>query len=372
MSNLLLSDYNKIFLEDTPMIDLRSPAEFKQGAFAHSTNFPLMSDDERAQIGLCYKKKGQQQAIELGHQLVNGSKKEQRVECWRQFAEQHPNKGILYCFRGGLRSRISQQWLSEAGVDLPIVHGGYKAMGRFLIDETQRLTERTNIFVLTGFTGSAKTKIINRNRFSIDLECLANHRGSSFGRRITPQPSQIDFENSLAVELLKLHHHIGNNLVLEDESRLIGARSIPLVIKQKMDVAPLVLIEQEFDYRVEQIYQDYVVALASEFNAMYKQQSIVEYHQFLSDACTKISRRLGGVGLAKVLQLIEQAILLQQKNTSLLKHRDWIVYLLKNYYDPMYSYQIEKKKSRIIFQGNMEQVSLFLDQISQVNVNGNR
>ncbi len=118
-----LTDYRDIFLNDVPMMDVRAPVEFGQGAFPGVANLPLMDDGERQQVGTCYKHKGQEAAIALGHQLVSGATKRQRIEAWAQFARAHP-QGVLYCSRGGLRSQIVQQWLlNEAGIDYPRVVG---------------------------------------------------------------------------------------------------------------------------------------------------------------------------------------------------------------------------------------------------------
>lgn len=125
-----ITDYRDIFLNDRPMMDTRAPVEFVKGAFPGVVNLPLMTDDERQRVGTCYKQQGQQAAIVLGHELVSGAIKAERVEQWAQFARANPD-GYLYCFRGGLRSQIVQQWLHEAGLDYPRVGGGYKAMRTF-------------------------------------------------------------------------------------------------------------------------------------------------------------------------------------------------------------------------------------------------
>ena len=101
-------DYKSLFLNDTPLLDVRAPVEFSQGAFPGTVNVPLMNDDERHRVGLQYKQAGQDSAIELGHQLVCGETKNVRVAHWVEFARAHPH-GYLYCFRGGLRSQISQR-----------------------------------------------------------------------------------------------------------------------------------------------------------------------------------------------------------------------------------------------------------------------
>ena len=95
------TDYRELFLNDIPMMDMRAPVEFTKGAFPNAVSLPLMTDIERQKVGTCYKQKGQQAAIELGHQLVSGKVKAARVEAWAAFARANSN-GYLYCFRGGL------------------------------------------------------------------------------------------------------------------------------------------------------------------------------------------------------------------------------------------------------------------------------
>ena len=127
-------DYRALFLADSPLMDMRAPAEFSHGAFPGAVSLPLMTDEERAQVGLCYKQQGQAAAIELGLQLVAGQLREERMAQWVEFAHEHPG-GYLYCFRGGLRSQTVQQWLRDQGIDYPLVKGGYKAMRRFRLNE---------------------------------------------------------------------------------------------------------------------------------------------------------------------------------------------------------------------------------------------
>ncbi len=214
-------DYRALFLRPTPMMDMRAPAEFAHGAFPSALSLPLMSDAERAQVGICYKQQGQDAAIELGHQLVSGGLKAQRLAQWADFARQHP-QGYLYCFRGGLRSQTVQRWLREEGIDYPLVTGGYKAMRRFLLEELERSLASASFVLVSGKTGTGKTRVISHLARGVDLEGLANHRGSSFGQMPTPQPSQIDFENGLSIALLRLLAKGSEPIFLEDEGRLIG------------------------------------------------------------------------------------------------------------------------------------------------------
>ncbi|HPY41791.1 MAG TPA: tRNA 2-selenouridine(34) synthase MnmH, partial [Thiolinea sp.] len=112
----VIEDLASLVLAAKPLLDVRAPIEFREGAFPHTINLPLMNDAERAAIGKRYKDAGQDEAILLGLQLVSGEEKAARIQAWQNFASQNP-EGALFCFRGGLRSRISQQWLyAETGI----------------------------------------------------------------------------------------------------------------------------------------------------------------------------------------------------------------------------------------------------------------
>src|SRR5690554_4120740 len=146
------SDYRRIFVSGVALLDTRAPVEFARGAFPGSHNLPLMTDEERHKVGTCYKQHGQDAAIKLGHRLVGGDIKQARVNAWVEFANANPD-GYLYCFRGGLRSRITQQWLHEAGIDYPMVVGGYKALRGFLIETLDQAAEQCRFIQLGGLTG---------------------------------------------------------------------------------------------------------------------------------------------------------------------------------------------------------------------------
>ena len=257
-------NYRALFLADAPMMDMRSPGEFLHGAFPGARNLPLMSDAERADVGACYKREGQAAAIELGHRLVSGQTRERRLAAWCEFAGNHPD-GDLYCFRGGLRSQTVQQWLRDAGIDYPLVRGGYKAMRRFLLDELERSVVTADIVLVCGKTGSGKTRVVTRVPRSVDLEGLAGHRGSTFGQLPQPQPSQIDFENALSIALLKLLQAGKTRVVLEDEGRLIGRLHLPEVLRDKMAAAPMLVVEQSLAERVQVVLEDYVLDLGRRY-----------------------------------------------------------------------------------------------------------
>lgn len=357
LKTLTSDDFARLFVNDVPMIDLRAPVEFAQGSFPSASSLPLMSDDERAAVGTCYKQEGQEAAITLGHKLVSGEIKEARLQAWNVFIEQHP-EGVLYCFRGGLRSRTTQQWIYEnSGVDYPRVDGGYKALRRFLLDSTERLVDKMNFVVLSGRSGTGKTRLLKQIPHSIDLEGLANHRGSAFGPTTTPQPSQINFENGVAIALLKAEAAGYTTLVVEDESRNVGSLHVPVVLNLKMNQSPMVMLEVPDEDRVGITVQEYAEDIHLEYCRQFGEyQGLQKLEKHLIDSLTKLHKRLGGVRFSRMLQMMKGAT----KQLALQRNYDGFApvfgELLLDYYDPMYDYQISDKKERIYFRGSRDEV----------------
>ena len=345
-------NYLELFLNDIPMMDVRAPVEFEKGAFPRVVNLPLMDDQERHLVGTRYKEAGQESAIQLGNELVSGQIKEQRIQQWREFTQANPY-GYLYCFRGGLRSRTTQQWLKEAGVEYPLITGGYKAMRRFLIDELERLCQLDNVVVLSGRTGTGKTRVLKKLPSYVDLEGLAKHRGSSFGRMLNPQPSQIDFENSVAIDLLKANQKQNTPIFIEDESRLIGRCALPLPLKTKMADCPLVVLESSLEERIDVVLQDYVLDMTADFIKRDGEQLGFErFSEYLFASVERIERRLGSERKNILLAQMKEALVFQKEQGAYDGHRSWIQCLLSEYYDPMYDYQLEKKAERVMLRGD--------------------
>jgi len=342
------------------MIDLRAPCEFKKGSFPNTVSLPLMNDIERQKVGTCYKRDGQEAAIKLGHKLVKGEVKQHRLAGWNEFTAKHPDDGYLFCFRGGLRSRTVQSWLTEDGTDYPFVEGGYKALRHYLIETTERLTQKIPFYIIAGLTGSAKTTLLVQLKNHIDLEGLANHRGSSFGRQITPQPPQISFENQLAVEMLKLESKSAKHFVLEDEARLIGSRSTPLCFFNKMSEAPLILLQESFEFRIQHIHQEYVELMTQNFVEAEIENPMDQFGGYLLASIDKIKKRLGSETYLSLRKKVLIALEQQKRTGEQTLHFDWIKQLLEDYYDPMYHFQLKKKQKRIIFEGNRIEVSEFI------------
>jgi tRNA 2-selenouridine synthase len=329
----------------TPLIDLRAPAEFARGAVPGAANLPLLTDDERARVGTTYRQAGQSAAVRLGHELVSGAVRSERVDRWRAFATCHPD-AWLYCWRGGLRSELVQDWLRKAGLEVPRVPGGYKALRRAcLATLAEAALDAKPWIVLGGRTGTGKTELLRVRSAAIDLEALARHRGSAFGALPGGQPTLISFENALAVAWLR---HGASTLLIEDESRTIGRNAVPEAWFARMQAAPIVLLEADLDERCARIEAEYVSVPLAEG------QPAADLEARLAGALDRIRRRLGGLRHAAIRSALAEGF-----RTG--AHRTWIRALLEQYYDPMYDYQLEAKRARIAFAGPGADVAAWLD-----------
>ena len=360
MSDLPLSDdFKSIVLENRPLIDVRAPIEFEKGAFPHSVNLPLMNDEERHLVGIRYKEQGNDEAVKLGHTLVSGSSKEERVKAWCDFAETHPD-AMLYCFRGGQRSQISQEWMKAAGKPIVRLKGGYKAFRRYLIEETEHSCDSFKPIILGGRTGSGKTILLQQLGNAIDLEALANHRGSSFGRHITPQPTQINFENALAYDLIQKLESGFRHLVFEDEGKNIGRNYLPDSFAACLSRAPLVILETPMPERVKITYEEYVTTAQEKYRQAGYTDPIHEWKHDIASAMKRIKKRLGGLRHQHLSTIFENAVGEQISNGSPDSHKEWVEYLLREYYDPMYDYQIQKRSEQVVSRGSSEEILSYL------------
>lgn len=355
----LTDDFRSIVLEGRPLIDVRAPVEFEKGAFPTSTNLPLMNDEERRLVGIRYKEAGNSEAVKLGHELIRGEVKAQRVQAWKDFMRQHPD-AYLYCFRGGQRSKISQEWLSEAGITVPRLKGGYKAFRRFLMEESERISDAAETIIIGGTTGSGKTLLIHKLDNAIDLEALANHRGSSFGRYTTPQPSQIDFEDRLAYALIRHENESHDRLIIEHESHNIGRVFIPKPVFDNLQQASLVILEAPIETRVQITFDEYVTASLAEYENQYGEEGAERWFEAMNANLQRIRKRLGSERFIHLTSILENAYKVQQISGRTEAHKEWVQILLEEYYDPMYYYQIEKSPIPVIFRGTEKEVLAFL------------
>ncbi|MGF1583153.1 MAG: tRNA 2-selenouridine(34) synthase MnmH [Gemmataceae bacterium] len=288
-----------------PVVDARSPSEFTLGHIPGAINVPLFDDEERKQVGIEYKQNGREQAVRLGLTFV-GPRMADYVDRAKEIA---PDRNLLlYCARGGMRSR-SLAWLwSLAGMRVQTLQNGYKGFRRWVL---QTVAAPRRYQILAAKTGSGKTWILHelarRGEQVVDLEGLANHRGSVFGSLgLSDQPTQQQFENDLAVALASMDHH--RSIWLESESRRIGTIQLPQSFYERMIASKGVYLDVPLEQRVTNI--------------------LLEYGNFPSDLLAErigyIAKRLGGQRANECRQLVESGDLAQASR------------LLMEYYDRTY------------------------------------
>ena len=194
------------------------------------------------------------------------------------------------------------------------------------------------LYRLGGLTGSGKTNVLKNIQQHIDLENLASHRGSAFGEKGI-QPSQVRFENELALELMK----IKTAVVVEDESALIGKIAIPRRFYHHMRSSPLIILKTDEAERIKNIFEDYVIL--SDFET-------------LSAPLHRIAQGLGGLRFKEILDLMKSAF---ENEITVENHSTWISRLLKYYYDPMYERDIKRQTGQILYEGSSSEIVGFIN-----------
>jgi len=337
-------------LSNVSNIDLRSENEFKKGSIPQSVNIPILNNDQFKKVGIEYNKNGSDAAIALGHSLVKGSLKENLIHHWTEHLKKNP-ECLLYCFRGGMRSEIAVKWLNDCGVKVKRLKGGYKNFRNWVISKHLDIENYIEDWIIIGgLTGSGKTDFLRSFKESIDLERIANHRGSAFGIRDGGQPTQSNFENILTLDYL---NHKYEKLILEDESRTIGRAGLPGFWYQKMQSSKLVILEVDDDKRAENIYYEYVY---DEINNGNSEDKLLE--KYLG-SLNNIKRRLGNVVYDNIKDLMKSAFHQNEKEI----HKEWILRLLTRYYDKMYSYKLDMRKDFIVHKGEIESCRDYINAI---------
>ena len=297
--------------EQLPLVDARSEGEFAQSHIPGAINIPILNNAERIQVGTLYKQAGPEKATLKGFELVGPRFHLIQREALRNF----PNKKVmLYCWRGGMRSQILSWLLTQVGFEVYRLAGGYKTYRTFTFNEVRKSYP---LLVLGGKTGAAKTvllqKLKERGEQVVDLEGLANHKGSSFGAIGLPaQPTVEQFENLLAEQLRNIHPD--QVIWVENESRRIGRIILPDSFYLQLTQSPRIEIEKTDAERMAHI--------ASEYAALDQVE--------LSAAVLRLQKRLGG-------DRTKQAVEAIQANQPEI----WIPILLQ-YYDKTYSYDLER------------------------------
>ena len=240
------------------IIDTRSPAEYAEDHIPGAISAPVLSNEERAEIGTLYKQLSPFDAKKRGAALVA---KNIAFHIENSFSGKERSwKPLVYCWRGGKRSGAMAHVLREIGWAAATLEGGYRAYRKHVVTQLEHLPLRFELRVIHGPTGSGKSRLIGalakRGAQVLDLEALAAHRGSVLGQLPgRPQPSQKWFESQLLAALLALDP--AKPVFVEGESRKIGQVQVPAALIERMRASPCVLLDAALETRVSLLLDEY-------------------------------------------------------------------------------------------------------------------
>ncbi|MCA0173386.1 tRNA 2-selenouridine(34) synthase MnmH [Bacillus sp. RAR_GA_16] len=312
---------DKVLHKGMPLLDVRTPAEFEKFHIPGAINLPIFTNEEREAVGTTYKQKGTEAAKDLGISIVSPQlpdfyKRAKELANHQEFA--------VYCWRGGMRSKSLTTIFEMMGLSCYQVEGGIRAYRQKVTAGLEIVARQTTPYlVLEGLTGTSKTEILialeKKGYPVIDLEGLAAHRGSVFGRVDLPERSQKEFEAKLYHRLLE----IGETpyYIIESESKRLGNIIIPDFILEGKQKGTRIQVHAPLSYRIQTI-----------LNTYHPEQ----HHEEITDAVSKIEKRFSN----EDKEVINQG--LETKNYACIIER-----LLLYYYDPRYEHKAYENEGNI-------------------------
>ena len=297
------------------IIDVRSEKEFAEDHIPGAINLPVLNNEEREKVGTIYKQVSSFEARKIGAALVS---KNISYHLSNYFVAKEKNYSpLIYCWRGGQRSNSLALVLSQISWRVTVVKGGYKTYRTYVRQQLTKLPFKFNYKVLSGLTGTGKTYILrqleNQGIQILDLEALANHRGSLLGEeweaKLSPQPSQKHFESLLVQKLQSFD--VNKTVLVESESNKIGQVYLPTELWQMMKQASCVELQLPLEARIKWLLQEY--------------PHLVDYPDILKDKLQSLKSRYGWEKIQQWYHLIDEN-----------KWQTLVGDLLQEHYDPAY------------------------------------
>ncbi|MDQ0089086.1 tRNA 2-selenouridine synthase [Paenibacillus anaericanus] len=240
--------------KELTIVDVRSPSEYDDSTLPGSLNIPLFDDQERAEVGTLYKQTSVQAAKDRGLEIVST-----KLPAFIKEFGALPGDKVVFCWRGGMRSRTTATVLSLMDIHAYRLVGGYKAYRKWVLDNLDSYNFKPKSYIFHGYTGTGKTNLLHRlKRLGhpvMDLEGLAGHRGSIFGQIGLKPNNQKTFDSLLLEQLIELEH--SPYVLFEAESSRIGKVVMPSFMTQQKEVGTQIWIEMPIESRVQQILEDY-------------------------------------------------------------------------------------------------------------------
>lgn len=238
------------------VIDVRAPCEFAEDRIPGAVNLPVLTDEQRAEVGTLFREQGPFPARKIGAAHVS----ENIARHLRDHFAEKPKgyRPFLYCWRGGQRSASLALVLAQVGWRVTVLSGGYRTYRAHVLRELEAVPPRLSFRVLTGATGSGKTRLLRalaaRGAQVLDLEALANHRGSVLGA-MGAQPPQKWFDSQLLAALTGFDP--ARPVWIEGESNRIGDVYLPRALWDRMRTAEVLELRAPLEARVQALLEDY-------------------------------------------------------------------------------------------------------------------
>lgn len=308
-------------------IDVRSPKEFEESTIPGAINLPIFTNEERAKVGTVYTQQSKAKAKMLGVEIVS-PKIPSIIKKIATLAKKYQNI-IIFCARGGMRSESIATFCNLAGIKTSKLEGGYKDYRNYILKQLKDYQLNSKLLVIHGFTGVGKTDLLyilqENNIAMIDLEGLANHRGSSFGGiGLGEATNQKMFDSLLWEKLEKLKEK--NIIAVEAESKRIGISVLPDFFLKAMDNGVHVLIKSSIEKRINSIIKEY--------EGSYDQDKSLFIERVLKSITSVKQHLIKKTGKDDYHKLIKLC-----KNEDL---ENVVRILLVKYYDPLYQYSQNK------------------------------
>jgi len=313
-------------------IDTRSPGEFEKDHIPNSKNIAIFDDEERAIVGIIYARISVDDAFDKGKEIYD--KKITQIK--EQLMEYKGSKLIIYCWRGGMRSKVITELADEIGLDAIQLKGGYKSYRKYVRETLDSFKLKPKLVVLHGLTGSGKTDLLSLFSTMIDLEGLAQHRSSVYGSIGLKPKSQKAFESMLLAKLQELNDE--EYILIEGESRKIGNVIMPEFLYKEMKKGINIRVNCSFESRARRLAKIYI----GNKRDMQKTKDITK----------SLAKKIGKKTVNEMLKCLDEN-----------QVTDFMKLILEKYYDPLYKYSIDKiDYSMSVDTDNMEEAKKQLEQ----------